>query len=96
MVIYYILLFIIGFLIILYIMLNLINRENRASGNLIKKKFCPLCGTELEIGEALQGEMNKHTKPAKIYIKGCRKCYPAYDYKTKKQEVIDSEDIAYK
>jgi RNase P subunit RPR2 len=95
MTLYYILFFVIGCLIIFYIFLNLFNRENRAVGKSIKRKYCPLCGSELQLGEALQGEINKNSKPTKIYIKGCRQCYPAYDFKTKKTEVINSENIAY-
>lgn len=91
MVIYYIFLLIIAFLIFVYVALNFINRQNKALGSSIKKKFCPLCGSELEIGEALQGELNKNARPIKIYIKGCRKCYPAYDFKTKKSEAINPD-----
>lgn len=49
------------------------SEKSTTSGN--KKRFCPLCGSELKIHESLYAEMYEGTPRPKVIIHGCKNCY---------------------
>ncbi|HOK40348.1 MAG TPA: hypothetical protein PLD27_04840 [bacterium] len=68
--------FIISFIVILflaYLIIKFLNYEKQKNF-LPKKRYCPLCNSELKEGEAVFAELLSNSKPSKILIKGCKYC----------------------
>jgi|YNPMSStandDraft_1061717.scaffolds.fasta_scaffold33151_2 ABC-type antimicrobial peptide transport system permease subunit len=50
-------------------------RENKNSEQGLKKRFCPLCGSELGENDSIYAEMYEGESRPKVIIHGCRYCY---------------------
>lgn len=91
---YILLFFIAGIIILVYIIFILSGKTKNLKQKIPKKKYCPLCGSLLEPGEPILAEMNKNSKPIKVFIKGCKNCYRNYKLPEKTLEMVDYGNIA--
>ncbi|MBN1898762.1 MAG: hypothetical protein JW827_08295 [Spirochaetes bacterium] len=54
----------------------------------LRKRFCPICGSELNIHDTLYAEMYEGKLRPKVLIHGCRYCYIP---KAKTNKKVDSQ-----